>query len=150
MSLAHSGFELVTKRTRTLGEKEGEYRVKPITAVGTASAKDPAKARLAELVEKLNDLFEGENLTDADKVSLFEHTTRKLTESSDLKRQAKANTQEQFAASPEFEKVLVDSLIHMMDNYSNMGQRILGDEKALAKFAQLLVKPVYEELRARA
>jgi len=150
LALTHYRLRSEQAMAITLGEKEGEYRVKPITAVGTASAKDPAKARLAELVEKLNDLFEGENLTDADKVSLFEHTTRKLTESSDLKMQAKANTQEQFAASPEFEKVLVDSLIHMMDNYSNMGQRILGDEKALAKFAQLLVKPVYEELRARA
>lgn len=63
-------------------------------------------------------------------VGIFEHAKGKLLESKDLEIQAKANSKEQYAASPEFERVLIDSLVSALDNYQSMGNRLLNDSNA--------------------
>lgn len=150
-----SGLKLTHYRLRgqeatqiVLGDPENDPKLLPISGVGTGKAKDPTQTQLAALIEKLNDLFEGENLSDADRVGIFEHAKGKLLESKDLEIQAKANSKEQFAASPEFERVLIDSLISALDNYQAMGNRLLNDTKTRERFANLLVAPVYDGLRA--
>jgi type I restriction enzyme, R subunit len=131
-----------------LGEPDGDYKLPPISEVGTGKAREPTKTQLAALIEKLNDLFEGDGLSDADRVGIFEHAKGKLLESKDLEIQAKANSKEQFASSPEFERVLIDSLISALDNYQSMGNRLLSDAKTRERFANLLVGPVYDGLRS--
>ncbi len=65
------------------------------------------KAWLAEIIEKVNDLFEGE-LTDQDKLVYVNNVIKgKLLESETLRKQAANNSKEQFAASPDLARGLM-------------------------------------------
>ena len=62
------------------------------------------KALLAEIIAKVNDLFEGD-LTDEDKLVYVNNVIKgKLLESETLRQQAANNTKEQFANSPDLEQ----------------------------------------------
>jgi len=63
---------------------------------GSGTVQEKEKARLAAIIEKVNDLFEGE-LTDQDKLVYVNSVIKgKLLESETLRQQAANNTKEQF------------------------------------------------------
>ena len=70
-----------------LGTEEEQPTLKPITETGTGSPYEKTKERLSELIQKLNDLFEGE-LTDADKIAYVQHIVGKMMENKTLAKQA--------------------------------------------------------------
>ena len=124
-------------------DDEDEKRLKPITDVGTGVARDPEKILLAELIEKLNDLFDDGTLTETDRVGLFQHVAGKLLENEEIVTQATANTLEQFAHSPTIGSVLVGAVIAAMDSYQAMGKKIFEDGAARERFQAMLIEHVY-------
>ncbi len=126
-------------------EEKGLY---PITGVGSGVPRDPEKAKLAELIEQLNDLFSEENLTEADKVGLFQHVAGKMMENDEITGQARANTKAQFIHSPTIGTVMVDAVIAAMDIYDAMGKKLFQDQNAKHRFQAMLVDYVYDKVRA--
>ena len=73
------------------------------------------KARLAEIITKVNDLFEGD-LTEDDRLVYVNNVIKgKLLESMVLVQQAANNTKEQFANSPDLSKELLDAIMDALD-----------------------------------
>ena len=123
-----------------------EKTLKPLTAVGTQAAQDPEQVRLEELIQRLNDLFADETLTDADAVGLFNHVAAKLMESQDIQQQVMANTRQQFLQSPTFADQGKKASIAAMDNYENMGKKLFGNKDKMAQFLTLLASHIYDEV----
>jgi type I restriction enzyme R subunit len=75
--------------------------------VAPAQVQDKTKIALAELIAKVNDLFEGD-LTPGDKLVYVNDVIKgKLMESEKLAEQAANNTKEQFANSPDLAKEIM-------------------------------------------
>ena len=73
------------------------------------------KALLREIIEKVNDLFEGE-LTDQDKLVYVNNVIKgKLLESETLRQQAANNTKEQFANSPDLKTELLNAIMGALE-----------------------------------
>lgn len=125
---------------------EEETKLRPMTQVG-AEPRDPNRVRLAELVEKLNGLFEDGSLTDADVLGMFEHVAAKMMENEALVQQATANTRDQFKQSPSLRKIGEGAAIEAMDNYEKMGQKLFSDSNKLNVFIALLADHVYDRLK---
>jgi type I restriction enzyme R subunit len=70
--------------------------LRPFSAAGSGTAKDPDFVRLRELIDKMNTLFEGDGLTDNDMVGFTVYVGGKFDENERLREQAKANRFEQF------------------------------------------------------
>ena len=86
--------------TLNLGSGDA-VRIDPTTDTGGGQVQDKTKVALAELIAKVNDLFEGD-LTPGDKLVYVNDVIKgKLMESEKLQEQAANNTKEQFAASPD-------------------------------------------------
>ena len=85
-----------------LGGGEAPWKLNPrLTESGGGSVQEKEKARLAEIVTKVNDLFEGD-LTEDDRLVYVNNVIKgKLLESVILVQQASNNTKEQFANSPD-------------------------------------------------
>jgi type I restriction enzyme, R subunit len=64
VQLTHHNLKGQGKQALKLGEGEAR-KLAPLTETGSGSVQDKEKARLAEIIEKVNGLFEGE-LTDDD------------------------------------------------------------------------------------
>ena len=123
----------------------------PLTEAGSGSVRERERAWLAEIIEKVNALFEGE-LTDQDKLVYVNHVIKgKLLESETLVQQAANNTKEQFGNSPDLNTQLSNAVIDALDAHRTMSTQALAP-KAMAALKDILLNhaSLWEDLRARA
>ena len=86
------------------------------------------KALLDEIIEKVNDLFEGD-LTDQDKLVYVNNVIKgKLLESETLRQQAANNTKEQFANSPDLDSELLNAIMGALDAHTAMSTQALNSD----------------------
>lgn len=124
----------------------------PYTAPGSGSVQDKEKAWLAEILARVNDLFQGE-LTDDDQLIYVNNVLKgKLMESETLVRQAEHNTKEQFANSPDLSKAILDAIMDAFDAHSTMSKQALDSQKVRDGIKDILLGPgqLWEGLREKA
>jgi type I restriction enzyme R subunit len=109
------------------------------------------KARLAEIIEKVNTLFDGE-LSDEDKLVYVNHVLKgKLLESDILVQQAGNNTKEQFANSPDLAMEIMNAVMDALSAHTTMSKQALDSEKVRSGLKDILLGPaqLYEALRGK-
>jgi type I restriction enzyme R subunit len=128
----------------------GEYpKLAPLTESGTGAVQEKQRAYLAEIIEKVNDLFQGE-LTDQDKLVYVNDVLKgKLLESATLKEQAINNTKQQFANSPDLKAELMKAIMGALDAHNAMSSQALGSEAVRDGLKEVLLDHagLYEALR---
>ncbi|MFD1891952.1 type I restriction endonuclease subunit R [Ottowia beijingensis] len=150
--LTHHKLKDQGRRDLALNETEGEYRLQPMTETGGGQLQDKEKRLLSEILERVNDLFEGE-LSDEDKLVYVNNVIRgKLMESEVLAEQARNNTKAQFAASPNFDAELMNAIIEAFEAHQIMSRQALESERVRAGMKGILLGPagLYEGLRGAA
>ena len=148
--LTHHKLKDQGSRTLGLHEDTGEYKLDPLTDPGGGEVQEKIKARLSEIVAKVNDLFEGE-LTDDDKLVYVNNVLKgKLLESDLLVQQASSNTKEQFASSPDLNTALMNAIMDALAAHTTMSSQAL-DPKVQKGLKDILLGPaqLYEALRLR-
>jgi type I restriction enzyme R subunit len=129
---------------------EGETpKLEPITEAGSGVLHEPQTAFMAELIQKLNDLFDGE-LTDQDKLVYVNNVIKgKLLESETLQQQATNNTKEQFANSPDLNAELMNAIMGALDAHNAMSTQALNSDTVRRGMKDILLNNagLYESLR---
>ena len=146
--LTHHNLRELGKRAMPLGDGD-RPKLGPITEAGSGSVQEKEKAWLAEIIEKVNDLFEGE-LTDQDKLVYVNNVIKgKLLESATLQKQAANNTKEQFASSPDLAHELMQAIMGALDAHNAMSTQALNSERVRAGLKGILLDHagLYEGLR---
>jgi type I restriction enzyme, R subunit len=132
---------------------DGDKRLlEPITDAGGGSVQEKEKALLREIIEKVNDLFDGE-LTDQDKLVYVNHVIKgKLLESETLQQQAANNSKEQFANSPDLKTELMNAIMGALDAHTAMSTQALNSTKVQNGMKNILLNHSYlwEALRDKA
>ncbi len=131
------------------GEKPLLY---PLVETGGGSVQEKERARLHEIIEKVNTLFEGE-LSEQDKlVYVNDVLMGRLLESTTLVQQAANNTQEQFASSPDLRSELKDAIMGALDAHTLMSTQALNSEAVLSGLLDILLNHarLWEALRSKA
>ncbi|WP_298432833.1 DEAD/DEAH box helicase family protein [Ottowia sp.] len=146
--LTHHKLKDLGQRKLVLNESEGDYKLKPITDAGGGQVQDKQKRLLSEILEKLNDLFEGD-LTESDQLSFVNTLKSKLGESEVLVQQARNNEKPQFGASPDLQSELQNAIIDAFAAHQTMSKQALDSEKVRAGLISILLGPagLYEWLR---
>jgi type I restriction enzyme R subunit len=147
--LTHHHLKDLGKRTLSLTTGETP-KLDPLTEAGSGSVQEKEKALLIEIIEKVNDLFEGE-LTDQDKLVYVNNVIKgKLLESATLREQAANNTKEQFASSPDLRRELMNAIMGAFDAHTAMSTQALGSEVVQRGIMEILLNnsQLYETLRA--
>jgi len=127
-------------------------KLEPIAEAGSGSVREKEKALLAEIIAKVNELFEGE-VTDEDKLVYVNQVIRtKLLESSTLQMQAANNTREQFATSPDLGSELLNAIMSSLDAHTAMSTQALNSETVRFGMMDILLNhaKLYDALRAKA
>lgn len=149
VALTHHNLKNLGKQTMPLGEGE-KTKLEPITEAGSGSVQEKEKALLNEIIEKVNDLFEGD-LTDQDKLVYVNNVIKgKLLESEKLRQQAANNTKEQFANSPDLKTELMNAIIGALEAHTTMSTQALDSEGIRTGLKDVLLNQagLYETLRA--
>ncbi len=127
--------------------KEGSGVMEPVGDAGTGLGRDKVKEHLSQIIDRLNDLFEG-LLTDDDLVNYAIGVRDKLMENADLAQQAATNTKDQFAQG-DIKEAVVGAVIEHMDVNNDMANQVLNNERTLDGFMRLMVDLVYEGFARR-
>jgi len=132
-----------------VGEPEKLY---VIDDVGSGQVQDKTRVALAELIAKVNDLFEGD-LTPGDKLVYVNDVIKgKLMESEKLQEQAANNTKEQFAASPDLANEILGAVMDALAAHTAMSKQALESQKLRADMKDVLLGAgkLWEGLREKA
>jgi type I restriction enzyme R subunit len=128
----------------------GEHpKLEPITDAGSGMVQDKQKALLNEIIQRVNDLFEGD-ITDQDKLVYVNNVIKgKLLESEKLVSQATNNTKEQFANSPDLKKEILNAVMSALEAHTVMSTQALSSESVREGLKEVLLGPaqLYETLR---
>ncbi len=122
-----------------------------LVAVGSASVQDKEKVLLAEIIARVNDLFEGD-LTDNDQLVYVNNVLKgKVLKSEILREQAGNNTKEQFANSPDLSYELLNAIMDAFAAHSTMSRQALDSVKLRDGLKDILLGPaqLYEALKLR-
>jgi type I restriction enzyme R subunit len=150
MILTHHMLRDKGSRTLPLGEGEPPT-LQPLTDAGSGSVQEKEKARLGEIIAKVNDLF-GADTTEGDKLIYVNDVIKgKLLESDTLMQQAVNNTKEQFANSPDLAHELLNAIMDASSALSSLSKQALESEHVRSGLKDVLLGPaqLYESLRAR-
>lgn len=123
--LTHHNLKNLGKQAMPLGGGD-KPKLDPITEAGSGRVQEKETAYLSAIIEKVNDLFEGE-LTDQDKLVYVNKVIMgKLLESPKLQQQAANNSREQFANSPDLNSELLSAIISALDAHTLMSTQALN------------------------
>jgi type I restriction enzyme R subunit len=149
--LTHHTLKNRGQRALPLGNGETP-KLAPLSEAGSGMVQEREKARLAEIIERLNDLFEGE-LTEQDKLVYANTVIKgKLLESKTLQQQAANNTKEQFANSPDLQSELMSAIMGALDAHTAMSTQALNSTRVQQGMKDILLNyaQLYESLRSAA
>jgi type I restriction enzyme, R subunit len=145
--LTHHSLKPLGQRKLPLGSGAP---LPPITSAGTGSVHEKQKIWLRELIEKVNDLFDAD-VTESDKLVYVNNVLKgKLMESETLQQQARNNTKEQFASSPDLQSELTNAIIAALDAHNLMSSQALNSPKVQDGLKKILLDHanLYEDLKA--
>ena len=147
--LTHHAVKNQGKRNLTLGDEQ--QLLTPLMETGSGEVQEKQKQLLSEIVAKVNDLFEGD-LSDDDRLIYVNNVLKgKLLESETLVEQAANNTKEQFAASPDLAKEMLNAIMDALGAHTSMSNQALSSERVRDGLKDVLLGPgqLYEALRER-
>jgi type I restriction enzyme R subunit len=141
-----TGLAIVTQGAVAIDLKDGG-KVKPLIDVGSKSMSARERARIEEIIRRINELFEG-NLTDDQKKLFTMGIVNNLATDREVLLQASANDRETFAEG-DFKDKVRGAIATQVESNKDMGKQILTREK-LELFTKLLAELAHEEMRKRA
>ncbi len=145
--------KLLHKGKQAMSLNEGETpKLEPITEAGSGGVQEKTKVYMAELIEKLNELF-GSETTEQDQLVYVNQVIRgKMLESQKLRQQAANNTKEQFANSPDLDSELMNAILDALDAHNSMSKKAIDSENVRKGLKNILLNHagLWELLRGAA
>ena len=133
----------------TSGKPAPGVPLEPTKEAGTGSVKDPEMVALAEVIEKINDLFSGDH-PDSSVKNVVTHVKERLEESTTLQQQAQHNTLAQFSASPDLHHEFMSAVIGAMASSEDLSTQLINNPDLSQTLLAELVPIIYEGLKATA
>ncbi|MFD3389659.1 type I restriction endonuclease subunit R [Alteromonas macleodii] len=135
--MSHYRLSKIRQQDIKLQEDSADYKLEPNSDVGTAKAKDKKEEFLSQILERLNEVFITDNLTDKDMVN-YAYTVRdKLSENSAVMTQIANNKPEQ-AMLGDFPKAIDDAILSSGEAHQEQMMQLLSDPMKTAAFARVI------------
>ena len=119
---------------------------------GEGMVRDRHKETLEAILRAINEVFAGEIDPKDQLVYVNDVIKGKLLDCEILVQQAIANTKEQFAASPDLDRLLKDAILDALSSFTDMSKQALESAQVFEDLKSVLLGPasLYEALRGRA
>src|SRR5690606_20380656 len=116
------------RQQRLVLEPRGDYdKIAGIGGLGGHQPREREYEKLSQIIERLNDLFAGEHLTEKDKVAWLRTLGNKISEDHAVMAQIENNTEEQ-AMLGSFPAAVEKAVIDSMANQQDMSMEFLADK----------------------
>ena len=137
VELSHYRLSVIRQQDLVLEPDTGEYGLKPGEELGSAKAKDKKEEFLSQIINRLNELFITDELTEKDLVN-YAYTIRdKVSENALVMSQIHNNTSEQ-AILGDFSKAIDDAVMDSSEAHQNQMLQVLSDPNRASAFARVV------------
>ncbi|RLA53801.1 MAG: type I restriction endonuclease subunit R, partial [Gammaproteobacteria bacterium] len=135
--LSHYRLSAIHQQDLMLKENSGDYKLVPGEGAGSAQAKDKNEEFLSQIIDRLNELFITDELTDKDMVN-YAYTIRdKVRENGRVMGQIANNTAEQ-ALLGDFHKAVDDAVMDSSEAHQNQMMQLLSNSEKAKGFSKLV------------
>ena len=136
--LTHYRLSKIREQNLLLEEEGGDYNIQPSSELGTGKAKDKEELFLSAIIEKLNELFDTDNLTSNDMIN-YAYTLRdKILENKKVMEQIKNNPRKQILLG-DYPAAVCDAVMESGVAHNNQMQQCLSDDKVLKGLELILL-----------
>ncbi|ANQ16277.1 restriction endonuclease subunit R [Vibrio natriegens] len=135
--MSHYRLSKIRQQDIQLQENTPEYKLQPSNDVGTAKPKDKKEDFLSHIIERLNEVFVTDNLTDKDMINYAFTVRDKLTENETVMSQIANNTREQ-AMLGDFPRAIDDAILNSNEAHQEQMMQLLSDPNKTKQFARVI------------
>ena len=135
--MSHYRLSKIREQDIKLREDAEDYKLEPINDVGTAKPKDKKERFLSHILDRLNELFITENLTDKDMINYVFTVRDKLSENEAVMTQIANNTREQ-AMLGDFPQAIDDAVMDSNEAQREMMMQYLSNPELAKGFARVV------------
>ncbi len=137
VALSHYRLSKIREQNIVMKEDSTEYKLQPANDLGSAKAKDKKEEFLSQILERLNELFITDHLTDNDLTS-YAHTIRdKVSENKKVMDQIRNNAADQ-AMLGDFPKAIDDAVMDSSEAHQNQMMQVLSNPEVAKGFAKVV------------
>ena len=147
VELSHYRLSKIKQQSLTLHETSGEYNLNPGDGPGAAKAKNRQEEMLTQIINRLNELFITDNLTDQDLVNYACTIRDKVRENTNVMLQIASNTPEQ-AMLGDFPGAVDDAILGSYEAHQEQWKQLLGNPERAAGFARVVFDLLLAEKNA--
>lgn len=135
--LSHYRVAKIRQQDLVLQENSENHKLVPGEGLGTAKPKDKKEEFLSLIINRLNEVFVTDQLTDKDMVN-YAYTIRdKVGENILVMKQIENNSTEQ-AMLGDFSKAIDDAIMDSSEAHQNQMMQLLADPSKAANFARIV------------
>lgn len=135
--LSHYRLSELRRQDLILKDDSPGYKLEPIKGLGSAKPRDKKEEFISQIIDRLNEVFSTEKLTEKDLVN-YAYTIRdKIKENKLVMDQIANNTPEQ-AMLGDFPKAMDDAVLDSSEAHQNLMKQLLSDPKKAEKFAKVV------------
>ncbi|MDZ7852028.1 MAG: hypothetical protein U5L98_05085 [Halomonas sp.] len=142
LDLTHYRLTKRAEHRLQLEQQTGDYGLKPVSEVGSGKPHDPEKQRLAEIIDKLNDLY-GAEVSDDDKLHFANGIADRIERDEAVMAQVRNHNEDQVMHGL-FPKRVTDAVLDAMNDHEKLSMPLLEDEETGRQFALLILKLMTE------
>ena len=137
IGMSHYRMSELQRQHIKLNEEGEGYQLTPGQDMGTARARDAKEELLSQIIQRLNDIFITDNLTDKDMLN-YAYTVRdKLSENPTVMTQIENNSPEQ-AMLGDFPSALIDAIIESGEAHNEQKMQLLSDSAKRDLFTRVI------------
>ncbi|WP_029653499.1 type I restriction endonuclease subunit R [Marinobacter daepoensis] len=137
VTLSHYRLSKIKQQDLQLKEGQGEYCLEPGNEMGSAKARDKKEEFLSTILQRLNELFITDNLTDDDMLNYARTVADKVGENEKVMHQLRNNTPDQ-AFLGDFPQALDDAVLSSSEAHQNQMLQILSNPQVAQGFARVV------------
>ncbi|HEY0950847.1 type I restriction endonuclease subunit R [Nocardioides sp.] len=120
----------------------------PLRGAGSGLAQDPVLVALAEVIRRMNEVFDGGSFDDTDIGALSSHVVRRMLDNPVVRTQVRTNTQQQVAESPTLKAGFTDALVEAQAAYGELVKQLFDADSKRTDYFHSLITLLYETARA--
>ncbi len=146
-NVALSHYRLSVLRHQDLVmEASGEYNLQPGNELGTAKPKDQKEEFLSQILQRLNELFITDGLSDGDLTNYAQTIRDKVIENKGVMQQIRNNSPEQ-AMLGDFPKAIDDAVMDGSEAHQNQMMQYLSNPAVAKGFARVVFDLIRQDFR---
>ena len=137
-NIVMSHYRVSILHQQDLKLQEGSGELEAGSGAGTATPKDIKEAFLSQVIERLNEVFAGEDFTENDMVNFQNTIWDKVTENEIVVKQFSNNSTDQIMLGG-YPDAAMDALFESQEAYEGMTMHLLSNPNQFKKFIRLML-----------